>query len=105
MTTAEHATVEVRVDDIAQLFDTLDPYPFPERDLSRDAEDYIVGWARELASHLPITIVIHYPNTAHQGRAFQALKQAMAGFFAARSRSIQRDLISGASGSMHQRVC
>jgi hypothetical protein len=92
MTTAGHEAVELRVDDIAQLFDTLDPYPFPERDLSRDAEDYIVGWARELASHRPITIAIHHPNTERQGRAFQALKQAMVGFFAARSRSIQRDL-------------
>ncbi|WP_368911271.1 hypothetical protein [Taklimakanibacter deserti] len=92
MATAEHAAVEVRVDDIAQLFDTLDPYPFPERDLSRDAEDYIVGWARELAAHRPITIAIHYPNTPHQEHAFHALKQAMVGFFAARSRSIQRDL-------------
>jgi hypothetical protein len=90
--TAHNEAVELRVDDIAQLFDTLDPYPFPERDLSRDAEDYIVGWARELSSHRPITIAIHYPDTAHQARAFQTLKQAMVGFFAARSRSIQRDL-------------
>jgi hypothetical protein len=92
MATTDHEAVEVRVDDIAQLFDTLDPYPFPERDLNRDAEDYIVGWARELASHRPITIAVHYPNTAPQRSAFRALEQAMAKFFAARSRSIQRDL-------------
>lgn len=90
--TAGSEAVELRVDDIAQLFDTLDPYPFPERDLSSDAEDYIIGWARELSSHQPITIAIHHPDTAHQAHAFQALKQAMVGFFAARSRSMQRDL-------------
>ena len=38
--------IELRVDKIAQLFHSLDPYPFRERDLDKDAEDYIVGWAR-----------------------------------------------------------
>src|SRR5262245_4924104 len=84
--------IELRVDDIAQLFDTLDPYPFPEKDLNHNAEDFIVGWARELASHRPITIVIHHPDTVQQGNAFKALKLAMAKYFAARSQSIQRDL-------------
>jgi len=37
-------------------------------------------------------MLVEYPNTAHQERAFQALKQAMVRFFAARSRSTQRDL-------------
>ena len=27
------SAIEIRVDDIAQLFDTLDPFPFRERDL------------------------------------------------------------------------
>ena len=40
--------IELRVDEIAQLFHTLDPSPFRERDLDREAEEFIVGWAREL---------------------------------------------------------
>ena len=39
--------IEIRVNDIAQLFHTLDPFPFRERDLADEAEDYIVSWARE----------------------------------------------------------
>jgi hypothetical protein len=92
MATADNDAIELRVDDIAQLFDTLDPYPFPERDLNRDAEEYIVGWARELASHQPIAITVHHPNTAHQRVAFQALKLAMAKYFAARAQSVQQDV-------------
>ena len=92
MARGNHERIEVRIDDIAQLFDTLDPYPFPERDLNRDAEDYIVGWARELSARQPITITIHHPDTKAQFAAFQALKQAMARYFAARVRSAQRDL-------------
>ena len=41
--------IEIRVNDIAQLFHTLDPFPFRERDLADEAEDYIVSWARETA--------------------------------------------------------
>lgn len=85
-------SIEIRVDDIAQLFDTLDPYPFPERDLNRDAEEFILGWARELASHRPLTIAVHHPDTQQQRIAFDELRLAMAKYFAARSQSVQRDL-------------
>ena len=88
----EQDSIELRVDDIAQLFDTLDPYPFPERDLNHDAEEFILGWARELSPHRPITIMVHHPDTAQQRGAFDALKLAMARYFAARSQSSQRDL-------------
>lgn len=84
--------IELRVDDIAQLFDTLDPYPFPERDLNRDAEDYIVGWAQELAPQKSLRVVIHHPDTPHQARAFPALKEATIRYFGSRSLAIQRDL-------------
>jgi hypothetical protein len=38
--------IELRVDKIAQLFHSLDPYPFRERDLDKNAEDYIVGFVQ-----------------------------------------------------------
>ena len=40
--------IELRVNKVAQLFHTLDPFPFRERDLDKEAEEFIVGWAREL---------------------------------------------------------
>ena len=43
-----HATIEVRVRELGQIFNSLDPSPFTERDLDDDAEAYIVGWAREV---------------------------------------------------------
>lgn len=51
--------IEVRIASVAQLFNSLDPSPFRERDLDRSAEEHIVGWARELPSNLPIGIVVH----------------------------------------------
>ena len=61
--------IELRVDRIAQLFHSLDPYPFRERDLDKDAEDYVVAWARELDRSAPITIVVHVPESEAQSRA------------------------------------
>jgi len=84
--------IEVRVDEIAQLFHTLDPFPFREKDLDREAEDYIVGWARELPLNCPIRIVVHFPDTEAQTRATQDLGEAFNRYFAGRAVAVQRDL-------------
>jgi hypothetical protein len=53
--------IEIRLSNPAQLFHTLDPTPFREGDLAKEAEDYVVVWARELPPEAPIRIVIHLP--------------------------------------------
>ena len=65
--------IALRVDNIDQLFHTLDPFPFRERDLDREAEEYIVGWARELASDQPIKIVVHFPDNELQANAARGI--------------------------------
>ena len=65
--------IELRFDEIAQLFHTLDPFPFRERDLDREAEDFIVGWARELPVDQPISIVIRFPDSVAQTNARRSL--------------------------------
>jgi hypothetical protein len=62
MTIEPAEAIELRVNEIAQLFSTLDPFPFRERDLDEEAEEYIVSWARELSVDKPIKIVIHLPD-------------------------------------------
>ena len=84
--------IELRVDRIAQLFHSLDPYPFRERDLDKDAEDYIVAWAHELDRNEPITIVVHVPESEMQSNAARELSDAFAHFFAYRADSLQREL-------------
>jgi len=39
--------IEINLGRLPQLFNSLDPSPFLERDLDRNAEDYIVGSAEE----------------------------------------------------------
>ncbi len=87
-----HALIELRVKDIAQLFHTLDPFPFREKDLDREAEEYIVSWARELAADQKITIIIHFPETEVQTRAARELSEAFGRYFSERAGVIERDL-------------
>ena len=92
MTVVNEDVIELRVDDIAQLFHTLDPFPFRERDLDREAEEYIVGWARELAADQPIKIVIHFPDTEAQTKTAWDLSEAFGRYFSDRAGVLQRDL-------------
>jgi len=40
-------SIKLRLRDINQLFNSMDPSPFLEKDLDDEAEEFIVGWARE----------------------------------------------------------
>lgn len=84
--------IELRVDTVAQLFHSLDPYPFRKRDLDKDAEDYIVGWARELDPDRPIGIVIYIPEAQAQSKDASELPLAFANYFTYRAASADREL-------------
>ena len=91
MTDTENV-IELRVDGIAQLFNTLDPFPFRERDLAHDVEEFVVGWARELSANKPVTIVVDFPETEAQSRAARELPMAFSRYFSDRADAVQRDL-------------
>jgi len=84
--------IELRVDNVAQLFHTLDPFPFRERDLDKEAEEFIVGWARELATDHAITILIHLPEAEAKTKAARELKEAFHGYFSHHADAIQREI-------------
>ncbi|HVP85396.1 MAG TPA: hypothetical protein VMS78_11800 [Rhizomicrobium sp.] len=77
-------SIEIRVSELAELFDTLDPYPFRERDLDRRAEEFIVGWARELPREGAITIVVHAPQSELEGLHGKVLPDAIHRYFTSR---------------------
>ena len=56
-------SIELRIEDVSQLFHTLDPFPFRERDLDKEAEEFIVSWARELPRDSQLRIVVHLPES------------------------------------------
>ena len=85
------STIELRVDEIAQLFHTLDPFPFREHDLDQEVEDYIVGWARELRSDLPLRIIIHLPTTEAKTKRAGELEEAFKHYFTYRAGVLDRE--------------
>lgn len=51
--------IEVKVAEMDQLFNSMDPSPFHERDLDHDAEQFIVSWAQEYPIHEPLKLLVH----------------------------------------------
>jgi hypothetical protein len=51
--------ISIKLHDVSQLFNSMDPSPFLEKDLDDDAEEFIVGWAREFAYDEPLKLRIH----------------------------------------------
>jgi len=85
-------SIEIRIDDISQIFHNLDPFPFHEKNLDRDAEEFIVGWARELPSDQPITIVVHLPEEQLALLEAKEIGPAITQFFAYRAQVIGLEL-------------
>jgi hypothetical protein len=84
--------IELRVNEVAQLFHNLDPFPFRERDLDPKAEEFIIGWARELPIVPAIRIIVHFPDTPAQTEAAQDIDEAFRRYFVSRADTIQNEL-------------
>lgn len=84
------ACIEVRLRDLAQLFNSLDPSPFLDRDLDAEAEKFIVSWAHELPSRGELELVIHLASPPREPAA--GVQQAVQRYFETRAGIKQREL-------------
>jgi hypothetical protein len=84
--------IEIRIEDISQLFHSLDPFPFRERDLDDDAEEFIVSWARELPKDQPLKIIVHLPDTQASRPEAKELGAAITRYFNYRAHIVTLDL-------------
>ena len=50
--------IEIRLRSIRQLFNSMDASPFLEKDLDSEAEALVTSWARDLAMHAPIVLLL-----------------------------------------------
>lgn len=73
--------IEVRVAELRQLFNEMDPAPFRSRDLDPNAEDFIVAWSRELPRDGALALRVHLDRSP--GRADEAamLRDAIHDYF------------------------
>lgn len=84
--------IEVRVAELRQLFNAIDPSPFRERDLDPRAEQFIVDWGRDLPADAPLAFVVHLERTAGRPDESALLREAIYEFFSQRAASSRRSL-------------
>lgn len=89
---AGYAKIEVRVAELHQLFNAIDPSPFLDRDLDRNAEEFIVGWARELSRNTPFGLLIHLDRSPGAPGEAGMLRDAIHEFFKSRALNSRRRL-------------
>lgn len=89
---APASLIELRVDHLEHLFDAFDPLPAPSRDLAPQAEDFIVGWARELPEDAALRIVVHMPAAEAANAASAQAAQAFQRHFSYRADRVSGDI-------------
>lgn len=77
--------IELNLRDIHQLFNTIDPSPFQEKDLDREAEDFILSWAHEFPLHEPMDLIVHLQKMPEGQRAKRMISEAVHHYFAYRA--------------------
>src|SRR5262250_3099226 len=82
------AVIEVHVGELKQLFDAIDPSPFRDRDLDPKAEDFIVGWAKDLPRDATLALVVDLDREAGLPDEAAVLRGAIHEFFRHRARDI-----------------
>ncbi|HVJ27574.1 MAG TPA: hypothetical protein VM493_08515 [Vicinamibacterales bacterium] len=84
--------IEIRVTELRQLFDAIDPSPFSQRDLDPRAEEFIVAWATDLPADKPWGLVVHLDRPAGRSDEAAVLRDAIHEYFGQRVLSSRRKL-------------
>jgi hypothetical protein len=71
------AAIQLRVGELRQLFNSMDPSPFRERDLDPDCEEFIVSWAREFSPDRPIAVDIRLDREEPSGSVLAEIGPAV----------------------------
>jgi len=79
------AVIEVHVGELKQLFDAIDPSPFRDRDLDPKAEEFIVGWAKDLPRDATLALLVDLDRKAGLPDEAAVLRDAIHEFFRHRS--------------------
>jgi len=81
----QSAVLELYLAEMRQLFNSMDPAPFRERDLDPKAEAYVVDWAREQASKRPLALIVHLGQERAGENSEAMLRGALHEYFRGRA--------------------
>jgi hypothetical protein len=84
--------IEIRVAELRQLFNAIDPSPFRQRDLDPGAEEFIVAWATDLAMDRPWALVVHLDRPAGRDDEAAILRESIHEYFGQRVLASRRNL-------------
>jgi hypothetical protein len=84
--------LDLRLRDLAQLFNSMDPAPFLERDLDRDAEEYIESWATAYAPGSRFNITVHLQQAPEQPEPERLISEAIHNYFSFKAELVRREL-------------
>ena len=87
-----HRIIEIRVAELRQLFNAIDPSPFRERDLDPRVEQFIVEWSADFPNHAPLALVVHLERTAVAADEVRILREAVSEYFGQRAIATRRNL-------------
>jgi len=85
--------IEIRLREVRQLFHTLDPAPFREKDLDDSAERYLLEACQEAGTRRRLRLVVHLPVTEVASDPARTLPDAVHNYFAYRERQLRADLL------------
>jgi hypothetical protein len=83
-------TIELEVRETKQLFNSMDPSPFRERDLDTAAEAFIESWAQEYPADAPLTLLVHLEQWPAEDPT-ALIRDAVHNYFAYRARQDDLD--------------
>lgn len=91
MKTPPAGLIVLRLSHVGQLFNTMDPSPFHERDLDHDAEEFILSWAREHRRDSALTIRVVL-RQAEDPAATRLVRESIQHYFSYRARIARQEL-------------
>src|SRR5437763_11511286 len=84
--------IEVHVGELKQLFNSIDPSPFRNKDLDPKAEEFIVGWAKDMPRDVPLALLVDLDREAGLPDEAAVLRDAIHEFFGQRAQAYRRRL-------------
>jgi hypothetical protein len=84
------ATIELRLRELPQLFNSFDPSPFIDRDLDPDAEEFILSWAREHEKQRTFELKLHLASAPEPARS-AGTEAAVQHYFSSRAEIKRRE--------------
>ncbi|WEF31995.1 hypothetical protein [Pseudoduganella chitinolytica] len=85
-------TLELRVRALSQLFNSLDPTPFLNRDLDRECDLFIENWALSLPADSVLQLIVHVEESVSPEQAGELLADALHNYYGYKRQLVQGEL-------------